>query len=455
MRASRGIRSRHWWGLHYRPMSRSVGISGIGPVTAFGIGIDPLWSALLKGRTGIDAVRQFDATAYGCPLAAELDADALNIRSIVPKHYRKATKVMCRDIELAIAAAAAAVEDADLVTAGTDRDAEPTIDPHRMGCQIGAGLICSDVNELGAALVTSRVADGSFDLDHWGREGMQNLTPLWLLKSLPNMLACHVTIVHDCRGPSNTITCWESSAALSLAESVRVIERGAADACLSGGAESRQNVLAFHRQVEAGRLTDGARGPEHAVIPFHQDADGTVLGEGGGLVVVEDVAHAAARGRPVKARIEGVGTTQTIDDWQGTGASAQSLADAIHQALTQAQADPASIDAVVPFGSGIAAVDAAEREAMHMVFGDRAATVELVLLTPAVGNCCSGHGSIQLSVATQCIHTGTLPARRGVDPIDGLNAGPAESRRTDPGRILVLSASLGGQNTAVLLGGAT
>ncbi|MCH2136012.1 MAG: hypothetical protein MK101_05455 [Phycisphaerales bacterium] len=436
-------------------MSRTVGISGIGPVSTFGIGIDPLWEALLAGRTGIDTVGQFDASAFGCPLAAELGPDMLSIRSIVPKHYRKATKVMCRDIELAIAGAVAALDDAALTTAGTDKDSPPTIEPHRMGCQIGAGLICSDVNELGAALVTSQLEDGSFDLDHWGREGMQNLTPLWLLKSLPNMLACHVTIVHDCRGPSNTITCWESSAALSLAESVRVIQRGAADACLSGGAESRQNVLAFHRQAEAGRLTDGARGAEQAVLPFHPDADGCVLGEGGGLVVVEAVDHAAARGRAVDAIIEGVGITQTIDDWTGVGASGESIADAIEQALSQAGLDADAIDAVIPFGSGIAAIDTAERDALHRVFGDRAAELELVLLVPAVGNCCSGHGSIQLAVAVQCLKTGMLPARRGSEAIDGLNAAPLDARQTNPRHMLVLSASLGGQNTAVILGGAS
>lgn len=435
-------------------MSRPVGISGIGPVTAFGIGIEPLWSALLEGRTAISAIRQFDASAYGCPFAAELAEGELKIRDIVPKHYRKATKVMCPDIELAIAAAKAAVDHAELVTPGTDRDAEPTIAPQRMGCQIGAGLICSDVNELGTAMVTSRRNDGSFDLDHWGREGMQHLTPLWLLKSLPNMLACHVTIVHECRGPSNTITCWESSAALSLAESVRVIQRGAADACLSGGAESRLNVLAFHRQVQAGRLTDGSRGADRAVVPFHNDADGTVLGEGGGLVVVEDAEHAVARGKSLLAHVLGVGTTQTIDDWSGVGASAESIGDAIMQALTQANVAPEDIDAVIPFGSGIPGVDAAERDALYAILGKHAASVPLVLLTPAVGNCCSGHGSVQLAVAAQCLHTGMLPARRGDGPIEGLNAGPIDARQTDLRHILVLSASLGGQNTAVILGGA-
>jgi len=434
-------------------MSKRVGISGIGPVTAFGVGIDPLWSALLEGRSAIDTIKQFDASLFGCPYAAELDDD-FKVRDWVPKHYRKAIKVMCRDIELAMAAAMAAVQDASLVTAAVDKDAEPTIAPERIGCQIGAGLICTDISEVGMAMITSCREDGSFDMDHWGREGMQRLTPLWLLKSLPNMLACHVTIAHDCRGPSNTITCWESSAALSLAESMRVIQRGAADACLSGGCESRQNPLAFHRQCEAGRLTAGTRDSANAVLPFHDDADGCVLGEGGGLLVVESLGHIEQRGGHLYAEIMGAGCTQTIDDWTSVGASAESIEDAIRLALAQAAIDPESIDAIIPFGSGIPAVDSAERDAMHAVFDERSADIPLVLLVPATGNCCSGHGSVQLAVAAKCIETGTLPPRQG-DSVEGLHTGTPEATSMSLRNVLVLSVSYGGQNTAVILGGAS
>src|SRR5690606_15661492 len=116
-------------------------------------------------------------------------------------------------------------------------------------------LIAADLDELTMALNESRKEDGSFDIHHWGAEGMRNLTPLWLLKYLPNMLACHVTIIHDVRGPSNTITCAEASGGLSFGESLRVIQRGAADACFCGGAESKVNPMTFYRQVLTGRLT--------------------------------------------------------------------------------------------------------------------------------------------------------------------------------------------------------
>jgi 3-oxoacyl-[acyl-carrier-protein] synthase II len=197
---------------------RRVFISGVGPITTFGVGMDPLWAALVEGRSGIAPITRFDASGFGCPFAAEVSAETFNPRQWVPKSYRKAAKVMSRDIELAVGAAAAAIAEAGLTTRGTDPDAAPTLPPARVGCHIGAGLIAADVDELTAALVSSVGDDGAFSLARWGEAGMQNLTPLWMLKYLPNMLACHVTIIHDCQGPSNTITCAEASGGLDRGE---------------------------------------------------------------------------------------------------------------------------------------------------------------------------------------------------------------------------------------------
>ncbi|MCP4758820.1 MAG: hypothetical protein GY894_02600 [Planctomycetes bacterium] len=416
-------------------MTHKVAITGIAPITALGIGIDPLWRALEDGRTGIRRLESFDGDGWGCPFGGELPADEFSIRKIVPKHYRKATKVMCRDVELAVAAAAAATVDAGLTTAGSG-EGDITIPPDRMGCHIGAGLICADVNELGAALVTSQDEDGEFDLHHWGQVGIENLTPLWLLKYLPNMLACHVTIVHDCQGPSNTVTCWESSSSLSLAESMRVIQRGAADACLTGGVESRLNVLATWRQECAGRIIDASPDddPASLVRPFASDAAGTVLGEGGGILVLESLEHAQRRGGSIKAIVSGLACTQSIDDNVLTAASAESIGDAISLALARANLEPKDIDAVVPMGLGITAIDAGELGGLRIALGERADSIPRVLITPATGNCCAGHGAVQLAVATQCLVNQRIPGAS-----------------CDLSHVLVITASQGGQNTATIL----
>src|SRR5688572_645410 len=217
-------------------MDRQVVITGLGAVSALGMGVGPLWEGLCAGRSALKRITRFDPSGFPCRLAGEATAFA-SARDQVPKSYRKAVKVMARDIELAVAAAKGAVEDAGLTTRGTlpeDSTDPTTYPPSRMGCHIGAGLIAAETDELTMALVTSTDTSGKFDPKAWGNAAggqgaLNNLQPLWLLKYLPNMLACHVTIIHGAEGPSNTITCAEASGLLSIGESVRVIQRGDAD----------------------------------------------------------------------------------------------------------------------------------------------------------------------------------------------------------------------------------
>ncbi len=254
-------------------MAREVLITGVGPVSGLGLGMEATWARLTAGESAIGPIQAFDASGFDCRIAAEV-AD-LKVRDFVPKSYRKATKVMARDIELAVAAADLAARDAGLVTHGNDADSEPTYAPPRIGAHIGAGLIACDLDELTSALAEATDEQGKFDMHRWGNEGITHLTPLWLLKYLPNMLACHVTIIHDAQGPSNTITCNEASGVLSLGESVRVIQRGVADACFCGGTDSKLNPMAYLRQQFTGRLTDtGNDAPTQAVRPFDADAAG-------------------------------------------------------------------------------------------------------------------------------------------------------------------------------------
>src|SRR5262249_40552218 len=148
----------------------------------------------------------------------------------------------------------------------------------------------------------------------WGTDGMNNLTPLWLLKFLPNMLACHVTIVHDAQGPSNTITCGEASSHLAIGEAYKTIARGTADVCICGGAESKDHPMAPLRQSLGKRLSTSNERPEAACRPFGADRDGTVISEGGGLVILEELEHARRRGVRIYAEVVGFGASNDAHD---------------------------------------------------------------------------------------------------------------------------------------------
>jgi 3-oxoacyl-[acyl-carrier-protein] synthase II len=435
--------------------SRRVVITGTGTVTPFGPGTGALWAALCEGRSGIGPCRTFDFSGFPTQFVAQVPDELFDVKAVVPKSYRKATKVMARDIELAVGAAMEAMNDAKLQTKAHETGTV-TIPPERFGCHIGAGLIAAEENELVAALATARGADGRFDYGAWGGEGMKNLTPLWMLKYLPNMLACHVTIIHDCQGPSNTITCAEASSLLSIGESMRVIGRGDADACISGGAESKTTLMGMMRQHYARRVASTSPGEDAAgvVRPFAPDAKGCVPGEGGGLLVLEAMETAQARGAVPIAELAGFGASQSFcPDTLGVepDADGQGIADAIEAALADAGLAPDAVDAIIPFGTGVPMLDAAERAAIQKVFGARAAKVPLVTLAPAIGNAGAGNGAIAAAVAARCIAEQKLPARINARGAVGLDADACPARAAKVDTVLVFTPSLGGQNAAAIL----
>jgi 3-oxoacyl-[acyl-carrier-protein] synthase II len=452
-------------------MQRPVAITGLGTVCGLGVGVVPLWEALCAGKSALAPATRLDATGFRSRLAAE--AKDFSAKDFVPKSYRKAVKVMARDIELAVGAARCAVDDAKLVTRNGAPDGDgaasqvaTTYPGNRMGCQIGAGLIAAETDELSSALATAVDASGRFQLPAWGTAsaqdgtvgtgGMNNLQPLWLLKYLPNMLACHVTIIHGAEGPSNTITCAEASGLLSLGESCRVIERGAADLCFSGSAESKVNLMGFLRLQLAGRLADTGEETDGSKIvrPFDPASSGTILGEGSGILIAECLETARARGARVYCQIAGFGAGQSSRlELEPVGAGPElGLQYAIENALEDAGVRPDQIDAIVPHGAGVPERDRAEADALRAVFGARLKDIELITLTPAIGECMAGNGGVMTAVAAMALHTQTLPARlhSGTAPGD-LRAGAAASRKADLGHVLVCSTAMGGQNAAIVL----
>lgn len=433
-------------------VAERVVITGIGVVSALGVGIDALWEGLVGARSGITPIDEFDSSAFPCRHWARVRD--LSVRDHVPKSYRKSIKVMARDTELAVAAADLAARHAGMATRATE-GAEPTYPSRRVGCSIGAGLIAAETEELTAALATSTDESGAFSLRRWGavppgESGMANLPPLWLLKYLPNMPACHVTIIHGAEGPSNTITCGEASGLLSIGESMRVIERGGADACFAGGAESKLNFMGLLRMTFAGRLADTSTHDDSASIirPYDPDASGTVLGEGAGILMLENARTAHKRGATPIAAIEGFGAAQSLTaDPPDVNLG---LATAVNAALRDANAAPDQIDAIVPQGCGCPAIDRAELGALRHVFGDDLERIPLVTITPAIGETNAARGGIQVAVAARAIRNRHLPPHVYAANPALAPAPPHESPALR--HVLVCTSALGGQNAALVLG---
>jgi len=280
---------------------------------------------------------------------------------------------------------------------------------------------------------------------------MQRLTPLWLLKYLPNMLACHVTIIHGLKGPSNTITCGEASSHLAIGEAFRVIQRGDADLAICGGAETKVQPMGVLRQLLLDRLTtQHNEAPADALRPFDDEASGTVVGEGGGLFILEDVQHARARGARIYAEVVGFGATQDIFHLTRPSPSGTPYANAISKALADAQTPSADVDLIIPCGIGIPSHDDAELNGLAEVFGDRLSDVRLAPIKAQIGNLSAGNG-VDAAATVLAIHHGVVPPAMNTQRTNRRRLNVHTSARSLPTELAVSSVcSLGGQNAALV-----
>jgi len=389
---------------------RRVVITGLGVVTAAASEAEEFWRALTEGRSGISEISLFDATGFLGRDGGQL-AD-FSARKYVPKSYRKSVKVMSRDIEIAVAAADGAFRDAGITTRGIDPDAVD-VEGRRLGCNIGAGLICTDLDGLAEA-VNSAVTDGKFDFREWGRAGMDNLTPLWLLKYLPNMLSCHVTIIHGCEGPSNCITCGDASGLMAIGEAARYIARGAADVAIAGGAESKLNPMGVMRQQLLGRLrARGAGEPTAAPRPFEPAHGGMVVGEGGGLVILEDRQRARDRGADIYAELVGFGGACDPRGIDVAKPNVGGLDLAVRRALGDAGIAPEQVSMILAHGTGVPAEDVAEAAAWASALGAPAAEIPAATVTGSTGSLFAGAGGVEIAAAALALRHQTVPASAG------------------------------------------
>lgn len=431
--------------------SARVVITGLGAISPLGLSAEETWAGLCAGRCGIGRIKAFDPTGLPCELAGEVPD--CRIQDYVPKTHRKATKLMCRDMELAVIAARDAIIGSGLVTKGIDPE-HVNIDPTRMAINVGAGMICCDMAELAPAVAVS-TTDGRFDLRKWGKQGLDLVTPLWLLKYLPNMLACHISIIHDIQGPSNTITCAEASAHLAIGEAAQVIARGNADLAVAGGADTRVHPLLLIRQSLLHRATTACGdAPETTCRPFDADAQGSVFGEGAGMVVLENLEHARKRGVRIQAELVGIGQSHSINPtYERLEPDGKGLRIAIESALADAEIGPQELDLVIPHGIGDPAEDRAEARAITAALGPAARKVPVWPTKSMLSTTGAACGALDMVAAVRAITEGIIPAARNfARPAEGCDLNIATETRH--GRIrhaLCCSYTHGGQTAALVI----
>ncbi len=258
---------------------RRVVITGLGVVAPNGVGKEAFWSACVNGESGVRPIRTFDASAHPVRVAAEVPD--FDVSPFIPPEHRKSLKIMGRAMRFGVAAAGLAARDS-----GLDLGRE---DPERVGVIMGSGLVPIDLPELGPVLKEACDESGRLHSDRLGRQGAEAIFPLWLLKYLPNMTAAHISMALNAQGPNNTIVTACAAGTQAIGEAFRLIARGDADVMFAGGADSRIDPLLLLAYTALGALSPAHRPPQEVSRPFDAMRDGFVVGEGAGVLVLEEL----------------------------------------------------------------------------------------------------------------------------------------------------------------------
>jgi len=242
------------------------------------------------------------------------------------------------------------------------------------------------------------------------------IEPIWLLKYLPNMLACHISILVDCQGPSNTITEADASSNLAIAEAARIIARGRADVMITGGADSKIHPLSVVRMALLDNMSRWEGEPSQSCRPFDRRRSGWVPGEGAGILILEERSHALRRGARIHGEILGGGSGSDAMPAGGLDPEGSGTFVAVTSALDEAGLDPADIGHVNAHGSATVVSDLAEARAFRRVFGSMG--VPVTAFKGYMGNLVSGCGSIELIGSLIAANRGRIPAILNCDQPD-------------------------------------
>jgi len=418
------------------PDSLEIVITGAGAVSPIGIGAEAYWQSLIEGRSGVRDLRLLQGEGLPPTFGGDV-ADFDPKRFVRP---RKSLKVMSRDIQMAFAAADLACDEA--------ASGPGACDPERLGVVFGAEIIPCELDELEMAYRRCMV-DGRFDFTRWGTEAIDEMFPLWMLKYLPNMPACHIGISRDARGPNNSITLGEVSSLAAVAEAVRVIQRDHAEMMIAGGTASHvvPSLWARNQTHENSRRADD---PAAACRPFDADRDGMVHGEGAAAFVLEKRTHAEHRGAPILARV--LGFAATFEPIASRGRpQGKAIRAAIRAVLKQAKLQPGDVGHVNAHGVATRYDDAMEARAIR----DELGQVPVTAPKSYFGNLGAGTGAVEMVASVLALRHGLIPPTlnyRRPDPdcpVCVVKGEPIPARRPTA---LVLNHTLNGQAVALLIG---
>ena len=408
-------------------MNRRVVITGIGTVSPIGTGKDEFFSSLKEGKSGVSEITKFDTGDIPVKIAAEVkDFNAEDFMS------KKDAKRMDLFSQYAVAAASLAIDDSEL-------DLE-SIDKERFGVIIGSGI--------------GGMATFEDQMDLYRKKGARRVSPFFIPMMIINMASGHIGIQFGAKGPNETVVTACASSTHALGDAFEVIRRGDADILVSGGTEASITEMAISGFASMKALSTRNGEPEKASRPFDRDRDGFVMGEGAGMMILEELEHAKKRGAKIYAEVVGYGMSCDANHITTPAENGEGANRAMRLALKKAGLEPEAIDYINAHGTSTHYNDLYETAAIKDLFGDHAYKLKISSSKSMTGHLLGAAGGIEACVCALAVSNDFIPPTINYENKDeecDLDYVPNKGINQEVNYALSNSMGFGGQNASIIL----
>ena len=419
---------------------RRVVVTGLGMVTPLGVGVDLNWSRILAGKSGISRISNFEVSDITCQIAGQVpgpDEDGgLNLDDFIdPREQRRQD----RFIQLGVVAAQLAVEDSGWKP--DDREAQ-----NRTGVMIGSGIGGLETIVKTDQLMADR--------------GTRKISPFFIPSALINLVSGHVSIKYGFRGPNHAVVTACSTGAHAIGDAARMVALDDADVMVAGGAEAAVCRIGMAGFAAARALSTGYNDqPEKGSRPWDKGRDGFVMGEGAGIVVLEELEHAKARGATIYAEIKGYGMSGDAYHITAPAEDGDGGFRAMQAALKRAGLTPADIDYVNAHGTSTPLGDLIEAGAVRRLLGDAVGSVSMSSTKSATGHLLGAAGAVEAIYSIKAVQTGEVPPTLNLeDPEEAVadfDLVPLKARKREVRNAMSNSFGFGGTNASLIIGQVT
>jgi 3-oxoacyl-[acyl-carrier-protein] synthase II len=406
-------------------MCRRVVVTGMGLLTAIGNDLKTSWEALLQGRSGVRRITKFDPSDFPTQIAAELDGFEVE-RYIDKKEIRRQDPFT----QYAVAATEMAVQDSGIDFASENSD--------RVGVIIGSGIGGIGTHEI----QTSRFLEG----------GPSRISPFYIPMMIPDIASGIVSIRHGAKGPNYCTVSACASSAHAIGDAFRLIKHGDAEMIIAGGTEAAVTPMSVGGFAAMKAMSTRNDEPERASRPFDADRDGFVLGEGAGMVILEELEHAVARGARIYAEIVGVGMTADAYHITAPAPGGEGAARAMKRAIDEAGLSPEEFDYINAHGTSTPFNDKFETQAIKTVFGEHARQLMVGSTKSMTGHLLGGAGGVEFVITAMAIAESKVPPTinyENPDPDCDLDYVPNVMREAPVRAALTNSFGFGGHNAVL------